>query len=73
MFGCYGPEYTTHLINYGQNNPKWYEKMSFISIALTQHKNYWCVNPMTIDDLHNFNLGFIDHNMIVGVPLISWV
>ena len=66
LFGHYGPDYTTHLINYGQNNPNGRKKI----IHITQHhKNYWDVNPMTIDDLHNFCLGFIDHNMIVGFTL----
>ena len=26
LFGHYGPEYTTHLINYGQNNPNGIKK-----------------------------------------------
>ena len=28
---------------------------------------------MTIVDLYNFHLGFIDHNMTVGVTLGPWV
>ena len=69
----YPLEYTTNVTNYGPNNPKKYEKISFISIALTKHhRNYWHANPMTIDDLCNFCLCFIGHNMIVGSTLGPW-
>ena len=55
LFGHYGTEHVTHLVNYGQNNPHGMNKLAFISIALTQHyKDYWHVNPITIDDLYNF-------------------
>ena len=65
LFGHYGPEYITHLINYGQNNPNSMKQTLFIFIALTpQYTNCWCVNPMTNDDLQIF-LGSVDHNMKV--------
>ena len=48
--------------------------ISFISIALTTDcKNYWHVNPMTTDDLHNFQLGRPGHNMKVGDTLGPWL
>ena len=59
LFGHFGPEYITHLINYGQNNSNGMKKYPVISIGLRPHcKNYWHLNPMNVDDLHNIHLGF---------------
>ena len=73
LIGHYGPEYTTHLINVAKIAPKVW-KISSISITLTYcYDNYWHVNPMTINDIHNLCLGFVDHNMTVGITLGPWV
>ena len=73
-FGHYNPEYTTYLNNNGHNKQNNMKKISFTSITLTQHyNNYWRANPMTINGLQKFGIGFLDHNMTVGVTLGPWV
>ena len=59
--------------SYGHNNHHANKNIINVCNIDTMVENVWHVSPMTMNDLYNFPIGFVGHNMTVGVILGPWV